>query len=155
MNIVDRISGASKKIEIAPVNQVDYQGITKKEFWFNWKEEKEYNVFKLTLNGEDDILGLVSLDVFSSESRIEIRLLAVSKENRGMTKKYTGIAGCLIAFACIESIRSFGEMACVSLVPKTELVEHYMNKYGMLSAGKSLFLDGNELMQLIKNYGHG
>jgi hypothetical protein len=29
-----------------------------------------------------------------------------------------------------------------------------MDEYGMLQAGKSLFLDGNELLQLIKKYDH-
>jgi len=97
---------------------------------------------------------LVSLETFLDESRIEIRLLAVSKENMGKNKKYDHIAGNLIAFACIQSIKEFGEWACISLIPKTELIEHYKKKYSMLPAGKSLFLDGSELIQLIIEYDH-
>jgi hypothetical protein len=154
MVIVDSKSGVLKEVDITRVEQVDYKRITKSRFWFDWKEEKPCNVSKLCLKGTDDILGLVSLDVFPSESRIEIRLLAVSIENRGKAKNFSRIAGNLIAFACIESIKNFGEMACISLVPKTELIQHYIDGYGMLPAGKSLFLDGNELLQLIKNYDH-
>lgn len=116
------------------------------------KTERDYDVYKLRIRGTDDILGLVSLETLHEESRIEIRLLAVSKENRGMHKKYEHIAGNLIAFACIISVKLFGEWACVSLVPKTKLIDHYMTKYSMLQAGKSLFLDGRELIELIKRY---
>ncbi|MEQ9289403.1 MAG: hypothetical protein RIG77_20920 [Cyclobacteriaceae bacterium] len=90
-----------------------------------------------------------------SESRIQIRLLAVSRENSGRNKKFDDIAGNLITFAGIQSVKKFGELACISLVPKTELIEHYMHKYSMLRAGKSLFLDGRELHQLISKYDHG
>ncbi len=74
--------------------------------------------------------------------------------NRGSNKVYKHIAGNLIAFAGIQAIKEFAEMACVSLVPKTELIEHYMTKYSMLQAGRSLFLDGKELQQLIAKYDH-
>lgn len=50
---------------------------------------------------------------------MEIYLLAVSKESRGKNKRYEGIVGNLIAFACREAIRLYGEIACVSLISKT------------------------------------
>lgn len=155
MFIVERKSGVSHKIEITPVNKSDYKRITATRFWFNWKEEEKYDVYKLHIKGTDEILGLVSFESFPVESRITVRLLAVSKENRGKNKKYDRIAGNLIAFAGIRSFKLFGEWACISLVPKTELIEHYKEKYGMLHAGKSLFLDGKELVQLIIEYDHG
>lgn len=154
MIIVERKSGVPYEIEIGPVDEDDYKLITKSRFWFNWKEEKNYSVYKLYIKGNDKILGLVSLETFLDESRIEIRLLAVSKENMGKNKKYDHIAGNLIAFVCIQSIKEFGEWACVSLIPKTELIKHYKKKYSMLRAGKSLFLDGSELIQLIIEYDH-
>ena len=101
---------------------------------------------------EDEILGLMSLDTFESESRIEIRLLAVSKENRGKNKKYQRITGNLITFACQQAVKFFGEMACVSLIPKTQLIAHYCKSYYVIPAGKSLFIDGKELVQLITDY---
>lgn len=154
MIIVECTSRMSKEIEIIPVEQVDYNFITKSKFWFNWKEEKTFKVYKLCLKKSDCILGLISLEVFPEESRIEIRLLAVSKENRGMGKKYDCIAGNLIAFAGIEAIKMFGEMACISLIPKTELIRHYMDEYGFMIAMKSLYLEGTKLLELIKKYDH-
>jgi hypothetical protein len=35
------------------------------------------------------------------------------------------------------------------------LINHYMKKYKMLQAGRSLFVDGLELIELIKRYDHG
>lgn len=152
MFIVDKETGESHRVEISPVSEDDYKVITKSKFWFDWKVEKNYHVYKLKIKGEDEIIGLISLDIFESESRIEIRLLAVSKENRGKDKKFHRIAGNLIAFAGKEAVKRFGEMACVSLISKTKLIEHYIQTYSMIPAGRSLFIDGIELIQLITDY---
>ncbi|MEM6719322.1 MAG: N-acetyltransferase [Bacteroidota bacterium] len=152
MNIVDVRTGKKHLVEILPVEKDDYKKITKSIFWLNWKEEQDFSVYKLQRKGSNELLGLISLENFDAESRVEIRLLAVSKNNRGKSKEYANIAGNLIAFACIESLKLYGEMACVSLVPKTELVAHYIEKYDMLQAGRSLFLEGIELIRLITKY---
>lgn len=140
-------------IEIIPVNTDDYLTITESQFWFNWEKERAFDVYKLRIRSHN-ILGLLSLKCHPEESRIEIRLLAVSKENRGRKKKFDHVAGNLIAFACIKAITLFGEWACVSLVPKTQLINHYMMKYEMVQAGQSLFTDGRELIKLIRRSDH-
>lgn len=154
MNVKERLSGKTHEIEILPVVEEDFKLITKSRFWFNWKKERKYDVFKLQIKGSEDILGLISLESFIDESRIEVRLLAVSKENRGRYKRYENVVGNLIAFACIQSVKIFGEWACVSLIPKTKLINHYIKNYSMLQAGRSLFLDGSELISLINTYDH-
>ncbi len=152
MRIREDISGETHEIEIIPVLADEYQGITKSRFWFEWKEELSYEVYKLRKKETKGILGLISLDSHSEESRIEIRLLAVSKENRGRNKSFEHIAGNLIAFACIKAITLYGEWACISLIPKTKLADHYIREYGIIQAGRSLFLDGAELIELIGRY---
>ena len=147
-------TGHILNVEIVPVADIDYGTITKKRFWFDWKGEKGKNVYKLQIEETDEILGLMSIVDIKKESRIEIRLLAVSAENRGAGKKYEGIIGNLIAFASQCSLRLYGELACVSLVPKTELVQHYIDKYDMFEAGVSLCLDGRELINLVNTYDH-
>ena len=152
MYIVKVLTGEIYQIEILPVITDDYKTITKSIFWFDWKQEKSFSVYKLRCKGFYEILGLISLDIIKEESRIEIRLLAVSKDNRGSRKRFKNIAGNLIAYAGIKAVQLFGAMACISLIPKTELITHYKEKYGMLQAGKSLYLDGLELIQLIQKY---
>ncbi|WP_416865896.1 MAG: N-acetyltransferase [Imperialibacter sp.] len=143
------------EVRIARLERGEYKGITEARFWFDWKAERGFDVYKLCTRNTGDILGLMSLEVIPAESRIEIRLLAVSKENRGSTKVYDHITGNLIAFAGIQATKLFGDLACISLVPKTELIRHYMETYAMLQAGRSLFLDGRELLDLIAKYDHG
>jgi len=126
--------------------------ITKARYFFNWKTEKKYPVYKLSIIGDKEILGLMSTEHFRNEKRLEIKLLAVSRENRGKHKKYEGIAGNLIAYACREAIRLYAENACVSLIPKDVIRNHYMKKYGMIEAGRHVFLEGQPLFRLLRTY---
>lgn len=145
-----------KKYEglIEPVNQQDYKSITKGKYYFDWKTEKGFDFYKLRLLKDNIILGLVSFERYDSEQRIEIRLLALSKENRKeKTKVYDGIAGALIAYVCREAIKNYGEWGCVSLFPKTILRKHYIQHYGMLEGGKQLYLEGQPLLELLMRYG--
>ena len=154
MIIVDRVSGRSYETEILPVTREDYKSITKARFWFNWREEKEYDIFNIRIKETNVILGLMSLENHERESRIEIRLIAASKENTGRNKKYEHIVGNLITFAFIRALDIFGRWASVSLVPKSRLVKHYMEKYHMQPARKHLFLDIEGITKLINRYNH-
>ena len=152
MYVVQTKTNERIEVEILPVTEHDYSRLEGERFYFDLKEEKEFNVYKLTVKGQDEILGLVSLDFIDSESRIEIRLLATTKENRGHQKKYDRIAGGLIAFAARLSIRMYSISPCISLIPKTELREHYKKTYYMKEAGRSVFTDGIDLVKLSVEY---
>jgi hypothetical protein len=89
----------------------------------------------LTIEGEKDILGVMALIDHPNEKRMEIKLLACSIENRGRDKKFDRIAGCLIAFACLLADKKYWKFACVSLIPKTVLLNHYKQKYNMTWGG--------------------
>jgi hypothetical protein len=134
------------------VVEADYKTITKKRYSFNWKPEKAGTVYKLTAKGYIDILGLMSLTFFENEQRIEIKLLAVVAEQIGKNKQVDRIAGNLIAFAGRLAYKKYGPMAAISLIPKTELQQHYMNKYGFEQAGISLFMEGSQLINLLNDY---
>ena len=137
------------QVVVEPVVDKDYANITKARYFFNWKKEKGGNVYKLVCKSE--IVGLIAFEN-CPDQRIEITLLAVSKENRGKNKKYEGIAGVLIGFACRETNKLYGIEGCVSLVPKTSLKQHYIEKYGMQDAGYRVFLEGLPLLSLLRKY---
>ena len=136
------------------------KAISKRPYFFDWKATaKESSVFKLRIAGNEDILGLLALIDYPDEQRIEVKLLAVARENVVLknqgnknTKVFEGIAGNLLAFAGKMALRKYGDLACVSLVPKTELKKHYMNEYGMLDAGLSVYLELKPLQQLITRF---
>ncbi|MBK9687995.1 MAG: hypothetical protein IPO65_09595 [Saprospiraceae bacterium] len=67
----------------------DLKRLKKDKFEFDWRLEEPSRVYKLRLVNDKEILGLMSLDHFESEKRMEIRLLEVSKLNRGEDRRYT------------------------------------------------------------------
>ena len=153
MNVIELVTNKKTVVEISGVEAGDFVEVTKKRFSFNWKLFKErMGLYKLQIVGSKDILGVIYLTDIPTEKRIEIKLLACSVENKGKKKIYDGIAGCLIAFACQAAIIKYGGLACVSLVPKTVLRLHYIEKYGMIDVGWQLYLEGRSLNEIIIQY---
>jgi hypothetical protein len=154
MNIVEVLTGNICPIEVLPVTNTDFTSISKARYFFDWKEEKKEEVYKLVLKGQKDILGLVSIERIPSEWRIHIRLLTVSLENKGKEKQFDKITGNLIAYVAKIALADFGQMACVSLRPKSSIAKHYMTKYNMNMTGMTLSLEVPEIVNLINKYDH-
>jgi hypothetical protein len=152
MFIIERRTKKRHAIVIEQVKNSDYQIITKGRYFFDWKTEKPNDVYKLRIAGNNDILGLISLIDIKDERRIEINLLAVSRENRGRKKQYDRVCGTLIGFACREAVKQYGINACVSLIPKTKLKKHYISIYGMMDAGRQVFLEGELILNILNTY---
>lgn len=153
-------SGKDIDVIIEPVVQTDLKKLTIKRYFFNWKNAgEETTLWKLSPKGNVDIKGVMALVDYPGEHRIEVKLLAVSRENVILKKEqgkklkeYEGIAGNLLAFACRIAITKYGDKGCVSLLPKTELKEHYINEYGMVDAGYHVFLELDNLQDLLEKY---
>lgn len=152
MHIVETSTGKKHIIDILPVVDIDYKSLSKNRYFFDWKEEKKQEVYKLLICGSKEILGVVSLERIPTEWRVHIRLLTVSKENKGNEKKYDKIAGNLIAFVSKLAVEEFGELTCVSLRPKTKIAQHYIKKYKMNTTGTTLSLEVPEILNLINQY---
>lgn len=152
MNIVELSTGKTFPIEILSLESADYKSLSKKRYFFDWKKEKEQNIYKLVIKGDNDILGLISFEIIPEEWRIHIRLLTVSEENKGKNKNFDKIAGNLICYVSKIAIREFAEMACISLKPKTAIYQHYIDKYRMNITGATLSLEVPEILTLIKEY---
>lgn len=154
MTIVEISTGKKLQVEIALVEDVDYKTLNKTRYFFNWKAEKQFEVYKLYIINSNEILGLISLERIPSEWRVHIRLLTVSIENQGKRKIYDKIAGNLIAYAAVIALEDYAELACVSLRPKTELAKHYSDKYNMRLTGLTLSIEVPELLNLVNEYDH-
>jgi hypothetical protein len=152
MKIIDTSTGEKHSIDILPVEIDEFKTLRKDRYFFDWKTEKHQEVYKLQIKGSNDILGLISIERISQEWRIHIRLLTVSKENKGNEKKYDKIAGNLIAYVAKIAIREFGELACVSLRPKSLIARHYIDKYNMNITGMTLSIEVPEIIDLINFY---
>jgi hypothetical protein len=152
MVIVEVLTGKTYPIEILPVESRDYKLISKSRYFFDWKEEKNQEVYKLIIKGQNDILGLVSIERIPSEWRVHIRLLTVSNENVGVNKRFENIAGNLISYVAKIAVADFGELACVSLRSKSSIAKHYIDKYKMNITGMTLSLEVPEIINLINQF---
>lgn len=150
MHVVEVLTGKTYPIKILTVRATDYKALPKKRYFFDWKEETNHEVYKLVLNG--DVLGLISLERIPAEWRIHIRLLTVSKENKGSEKRFDKIAGNLIAYFAKLAVAEFGELACISLKPKSSIAQHYIDKYKMNITGRTLSLEMPEILDLINEF---
>lgn len=142
-------TGIKRKVIIEHINLSDL--VELHTFEFDWSKESKYETYKLSLASNRQILGLVSIERIVEELRIEVRLLEISIENVGRRKKYDGIAGILLAFACKESFKS-GFYGFVSLIPKTGLINHYKEKYGFKQFGRHMAIELAASELLMKKY---
>ena len=141
-----------EKAVIESISIKDFSIIKKNnQFQFNWSKEKDNHIFKVRKIDDDEILGLISIIDFPKESRLEIHLLELSKENIGKKKKMDRIAGCLIAYVCDLSFqKNYGGF--VSLISKTEIIDLYKKKYGFEEQGNHLYTHLDNSESLIKKY---
>jgi len=154
MKILDTTNGKEYPVEILQVENEDFKSLGKSRYFFDWRIEQDKEVYKLQLINSKDILGLVSLERIPDEWRIHIRLLTVSKENKGKRKQYDKIAGNLITHVAKIAVREYGESACVSLKPKTQIAQHYIDKYNMHLTGRLLSIEISEITEMINLYDH-
>ena len=160
MFVIEAFSQTKIKAIVTRVVEADLRKLTIRRYFFDWKLlYGKADLYKLCLEGDDDIIGLMAVIDYPEEYRIEVKLIAASKENvtaykeQGKNvKKYGNIAVCLLAFAARIALVKYGIMACVSLIPKTNLKQHYIRKYGMKEAGQSLYLDSLGLQTLITEH---
>lgn len=78
----------------------------------------------------------------------------MSSENKGKGKIFDRIAGNLIAHVAKIAVAEYGELACVSLRPKSLIAQHYIDKYNMNVTGMTFSLEVPEIINLINQYDH-
>ncbi|WP_294232571.1 hypothetical protein [uncultured Chryseobacterium sp.] len=152
MYVVNKITGEKQTAVITEINAAEIAEINKtKRFDFNWNKEKNFHTYKLTVEGKEEPIGLISIEERPQDYALEVRLLAASKENVGKSQNYSRIAGYLIAFACRQAFKKgFGGYVC--LKPKTKLERHYMQQYGLQSTKMYLITEGENSLKLIQEY---
>jgi hypothetical protein len=138
--------------EILEIEERDFVTIKKSgQFDFDWSKEKDYHIFKIVKKGDKKILGLLSVINYPRELRIHVNLVESSNDNKGKEKKIDRIAGCLLAFAAKLAFEK-GYLGFVSLIPKTELIELYVKKYGFIAYGNQLAIEKQASINLIDKY---
>lgn len=155
MHVVELKTNKKFQVEVVSVSYQDSKRIKTDRFFFDWSREKKFELYQLRIKGSNEPLGLISLERIPVEWRVHIRLLTVSIDNVGKEKKFDRICGNLISYAARIALIDYGQLACVSLKPKSEIVQHYMNKYQFKISGVTLSLQMPELFELLNKYQHG
>lgn len=153
MKLRDAESGDLLESTINRLIESDYERVTNSgEYVFDWRLERHSDVYKISLlSSENEILGLMSIDDYPSEKRINVNLIEVGNTNRGRSKTLDRIAGCLLAFAAKVSF-SLNYNGFVTLEPKVALVAHYRSKYGFEELSYLMFIEGTKSSALINKY---
>lgn len=154
MKLIDLHNNREFEAEIVEADDEDFDVIKSLgRFEFDWHKEKRNQVYKIVEKYQDtpEILGLISISDIAEELRIHVNLFESADENKGKDKKIDRIAGCLLAFACSIAFEK-GYLGFTSLVPKTELIGLYVNKYGFQQYGRQLAVDQQDAIELIKTY---
>jgi hypothetical protein len=113
---------------VQPATEKELKRLFKKDGWkFSWKREYKLpnrQIFKLLIDGSSEIQGLLSLEVIWIERYIEMHLIENAPHNYGRNKRYLGVPGNLVAFACKMSF-DLGFDGHTAFVAKTKLIQHY------------------------------
>ena len=148
----DKLTGERLPAVISRLSRKEIMLIHKNgRFHFKWNKEIEYEVYGLRIDSTGEIVGVVSIERNRSEYAVRVRLIANAKEHTGTGKRLDRIAGSLLAFICRISFESQFE-GFVYLVPKTNLIKVYRDKYGFQNTGTSMFSNTFNSRILIQKY---
>jgi len=108
----------------------DIKNLQSKGWGFDWKHEdlKLTNIYKLLVDGDDAIQGLVAAEVV--RGAVYVHLAESAPHNIGANKKYEGVGGHLFAIAMkLSVVNGFGGYIYMD-AKNMDLVEHYNEMLG-------------------------
>jgi hypothetical protein len=108
----------------------DIAGLPAKGWFFDWADEelRKSNIYKLAVQGDNTIQGLVSAEVI--RGAVYVHLVKSAPHNRGENKLYEGVGGHLFAIAIKLSIVNGFDGYIFFEAKNTELVAHYSEMLG-------------------------
>jgi len=126
MYLLNCKTGEKIASEILPPSKSDLKSANK-NFHFDWNEEaRKAEVYKLVIKNDKFIHGFIG--IIPEQDHLVLDLVELASINIGRNKLYERVAGNLIAFAGRIALDQFdGYMMMIS---KSELIEHYSNRYG-------------------------
>lgn len=150
-SIVNRISGECFDTDVIELQTADLKKLIK-GWKFDWRKEASTgNVYKLVIRITPEVIqGLIRIE--DKGDHIFMKLIESAKHNKGRNKIYEGVAGNLVAFACLKSLAK-GYNGIVAFEAKSKLIEHYRTTLkARLYSGNKMYIDEKTALILIDNY---
>lgn len=154
MKIISSKGNLKIKCKIVPISKELIP--RKKNGWsFNWLKVYQQNpnsIFALQEKNSDKVHGVIQLII--DDGMLIMELIELAPFNIGSQKENKNVAGCLIAFACKESLKlETAYKGYLTFVSKSELVELYKNKYyATQTLGTRMYIDPLSGEKLINTY---
>jgi hypothetical protein len=156
--LIERATGKIVNTEYSIATLKELTNIKKSGWNFDWLSDdlKESTIYKLTLENDDDIQGLIAVTDFPKDNAVYINLAESAPNNLGENKKYEGVGGHLFAIAGKHSIdKGYGGFLFLD-AKNFELVEYYHKKFGATLLGMPhqyrMFIDEDNIQKLLKIY---
>lgn len=156
--LVDKKSGKIVDTRYSIAKESELNGLKKYGWNFNWLDDslKDSTVYKLTLENDNSIQGLVAVTDFPRDNALYINIAESAPHNMGKDKKYEGVGGHLFAIAAKESFdKGYGGFLFLD-AKNTELVKYYHDKFGATLLGMPhpyrMFIDEQKAQELLKIY---
>ena len=162
---IDRFTPCLLDTETNELVETEYKLVTASELkglkangWlFNWrgKDLSNSEIYKLTLQGDDEIQGLVAVESREENLAYHLSLVESAPENR-LGRHYEGVGGHLFAIAAKKSLEA-GYGGFIFFEAKNiELVNHYQTRFGATWIGRpheySMIIDEKAAQELLDNY---
>lgn len=136
----------------------ELQNLQKQGWNFDWTADdlKKSTVYKLTLENENTMQGLVAVTDYPKDKALYINIAESAPHNIGHAKQYEGVGGHLFAIAANESLKK-GYGGFLFLDAKNpELVRYYREKFGATLLGMPhpyrMFIDEDSARKLLDTY---
>jgi hypothetical protein len=153
--LTDRKSGKVLQTKVSIAKYVEVKNLKKQGWNFDWKKPivEGYEVYKITISGNDEIQGLIALKADEDIDAVYVQICESAPHNIGRQGKYEGIGSHLFAIAAKRSIES-GFEGYVYFDAKTELIEHYKKIVDAIQVGNSqrMYIEPKAARKLIKKH---
>lgn len=165
MNIeIDKLTPCLERISDHAIIDTSFSLATKSELkalkkWkFRWtaKDLSDCEIYKLTVQGDDRIQGLIAIQDVPGSCSVYVKIAESAPHNIGNAKEYFGVGGHLFAIA-VQRSYELGYDGFVYMDAKnTKLVEHYSKTLGAILLGHPhpyrMIIDEAAAYKLIRTY---
>lgn len=156
--LVDKKTGKIVDTKYSIAKKSELNGLKKNGWNFNWLDDdlKDSTVYKLTLENDNSIQGLIAVTDFPRDNALYVNIAESAPHNIGKDKKYEGVGGHLFAIAAKESFdKGYGGFLFLD-AKNAELVKYYHDKFGATLLGMPhpyrMFIDEEKAQALLKIY---
>ena len=156
--LIEKSTGNVINTNYSVAEKSDLKSLKKIGWNFNWLDDglKGSTVYKLYLDNDNEIQGLIAVTEFPRDKALYINLAESAPHNLGKNKKYEGVGGHLFALAANESLnKGYGGFLFLD-AKNEELVDYYSEKFGATLLGMPhpyrMFIDEDNATRLLDIY---